>query len=198
MEKVFMLKACLLLAVGDVAAQTASPPSYERLLPQWLTGIIAVSGFLLLTFIGFLVKKVWCEESRRKNGVESVKGNDYVMSEPYDTRLDAIRNQMSVETEKENEYETNLGALRNRVSVETAKENEYETNLDALRNRVSVETAKENEYETNLDALRNRVSVETEKENECDPNLDALRTKDKKNGYDNLRMKNSVDKATPM
>uniref|UniRef100_A0A3P9K7H6 Uncharacterized protein n=1 Tax=Oryzias latipes TaxID=8090 RepID=A0A3P9K7H6_ORYLA len=37
----------------------------QRLLPQWLTGIIAVSGFLLLTFIAFVVKKVWCEKSSR-------------------------------------------------------------------------------------------------------------------------------------
>uniref|UniRef100_A0A8C7WTS9 Uncharacterized protein n=1 Tax=Oryzias sinensis TaxID=183150 RepID=A0A8C7WTS9_9TELE len=40
-----------------------SLPKYERLLPQWLTGLIAVSGFLLLTFIAFVVKKVWCEKS---------------------------------------------------------------------------------------------------------------------------------------
>uniref|UniRef100_A0A3B3UEY8 Uncharacterized protein n=1 Tax=Poecilia latipinna TaxID=48699 RepID=A0A3B3UEY8_9TELE len=36
----------------------------ERLLPQWLTGIVAVCSFLLLTFIAALVKKVWCESSR--------------------------------------------------------------------------------------------------------------------------------------
>uniref|UniRef100_A0A3B5QH18 Uncharacterized protein n=1 Tax=Xiphophorus maculatus TaxID=8083 RepID=A0A3B5QH18_XIPMA len=36
----------------------------ERLLPQWLTGIVAVCGFLILTFIAALVKKVWCESSR--------------------------------------------------------------------------------------------------------------------------------------
>uniref|UniRef100_A0A8C2WGL5 Uncharacterized protein n=1 Tax=Cyclopterus lumpus TaxID=8103 RepID=A0A8C2WGL5_CYCLU len=37
----------------------------ERLLPQWLTGIIAVAGFLFLTFVGLLVKKAWCEEPSR-------------------------------------------------------------------------------------------------------------------------------------
>uniref|UniRef100_A0A665VJ65 Uncharacterized protein n=1 Tax=Echeneis naucrates TaxID=173247 RepID=A0A665VJ65_ECHNA len=33
----------------------------ERVLPQWLTGIIAVVGFLFLAFVIFLVKKAWCE-----------------------------------------------------------------------------------------------------------------------------------------
>lgn len=37
----------------------------ERLLPQWLTGIIAVSIFLFLSFVVFLVKKAWCEEPSR-------------------------------------------------------------------------------------------------------------------------------------
>uniref|UniRef100_G3NFS0 Uncharacterized protein n=1 Tax=Gasterosteus aculeatus TaxID=69293 RepID=G3NFS0_GASAC len=41
----------------------------ERALPQWLTGIIAVSGFLFLAFVGFLVKKAWCEEPRRSCNV---------------------------------------------------------------------------------------------------------------------------------
>uniref|UniRef100_A0A3Q0RCU9 Uncharacterized protein n=1 Tax=Amphilophus citrinellus TaxID=61819 RepID=A0A3Q0RCU9_AMPCI len=43
----------LLLAVGAVTAQT-------RPLPQWLTGIIAISGFLFLAFVAILVKKAWC------------------------------------------------------------------------------------------------------------------------------------------
>lgn len=49
--------------VHDVcfAAQTQN----ERLLPQWLTGIIAVSIFLFLVFVGVLVNKAWCEESSR-------------------------------------------------------------------------------------------------------------------------------------
>uniref|UniRef100_A0A8D3DIE1 Uncharacterized protein n=1 Tax=Scophthalmus maximus TaxID=52904 RepID=A0A8D3DIE1_SCOMX len=40
----------------------------DRLLPQWLTGVIALSCFLFLTFVGVLVKKAWCGES--KNWIE--------------------------------------------------------------------------------------------------------------------------------
>uniref|UniRef100_H2LET5 Uncharacterized protein n=1 Tax=Oryzias latipes TaxID=8090 RepID=H2LET5_ORYLA len=47
----------------------------QRLLPQWLTGIIAVSGFLLLTFIAFVVKKVWCEKSSRSVRVHLYPGS---------------------------------------------------------------------------------------------------------------------------
>uniref|UniRef100_A0A3B4VEI2 PDZK1-interacting protein 1-like n=1 Tax=Seriola dumerili TaxID=41447 RepID=A0A3B4VEI2_SERDU len=54
--------SCLLLIAGAVTAQTGIN---ERLLPQWLTGIIAVAAFLFLTFVSFLVKKAWCEESSR-------------------------------------------------------------------------------------------------------------------------------------
>ncbi|MEQ2316706.1 hypothetical protein AMECASPLE_035343 [Ameca splendens] len=86
------LVSCLLLLVGAVTAQTGQPTHYERLLPQWLTGIIAVSGFLLLTFVGFLVKKVWCEESSGRNAsMESVRDNEYVESNPYVGNLDNIR-----------------------------------------------------------------------------------------------------------
>uniref|UniRef100_A0A7N9AYU2 PDZK1 interacting protein 1 n=1 Tax=Mastacembelus armatus TaxID=205130 RepID=A0A7N9AYU2_9TELE len=50
----------LLMMVGAVMAQTGKS---FRLLPQWLTGIIAVVAFLFLTFVSFLVKKAWCDES---------------------------------------------------------------------------------------------------------------------------------------
>lgn len=36
----------------------------ERALPQWLTGLIAVTGFLFLTFVAFLVNRAWCGKSR--------------------------------------------------------------------------------------------------------------------------------------
>uniref|UniRef100_A0A3B3BH92 Uncharacterized protein n=1 Tax=Oryzias melastigma TaxID=30732 RepID=A0A3B3BH92_ORYME len=57
MGPLLVLVSSLLLVVGLRAN--------ERLLPQWLTGIIAVSGFLLLAFIAFVVKKLWCEKSSR-------------------------------------------------------------------------------------------------------------------------------------
>ncbi|XP_023809842.1 PDZK1-interacting protein 1 isoform X2 [Oryzias latipes] len=113
------LVSSLLLVVGSVGAQTGLP-KYERLLPQWLTGIIAVSGFLLLTFIAFVVKKVWCEKSsRRRNSRDSETApavNHYDMSlrgvrgsktsgnvqETYDTVLDHNRRKSSTD---ENTYE---------------------------------------------------------------------------------------------
>ena len=57
----------------DAAAQhcvCAADPK-ERLLPQWLTGIIAVVIFLFLAFVTFLVNKAWCRSSSR-----SVTGSD--------------------------------------------------------------------------------------------------------------------------
>ncbi|KAM4547908.1 PDZK1-interacting protein 1 [Odontesthes bonariensis] len=119
MGKVSVLTSCLLLAAGDAVAQTARPNTSERLLPQWLTGIIAVSGFLLLTFVAFLVKKVWCEEpDRRRSSVESVRENEYVDRNPYDTRLDVMRKRESEESDKEkadgDTYETSLEALRSK------------------------------------------------------------------------------------
>uniref|UniRef100_A0A669CXC2 Uncharacterized protein n=1 Tax=Oreochromis niloticus TaxID=8128 RepID=A0A669CXC2_ORENI len=39
----------------------------ERALPQWLTGIIAVCGFLFLAFVVVLAKKAWCENPSRQN-----------------------------------------------------------------------------------------------------------------------------------
>uniref|UniRef100_A0A3B4G6L7 Uncharacterized protein n=1 Tax=Pundamilia nyererei TaxID=303518 RepID=A0A3B4G6L7_9CICH len=40
----------------------------ERALPQWLTGIIAVCGFLFLAFVVILAKKAWCENPSRSVG----------------------------------------------------------------------------------------------------------------------------------
>ncbi|XP_029284675.1 PDZK1-interacting protein 1 isoform X2 [Cottoperca gobio] len=85
--------SCLLLSVGAVTAQTAQSQMSERALPQWLTGIIAVSGFLFLSFVGFLVKKAWCEKHNRiKTTVESVRENDYVITDEntYETSLDMV------------------------------------------------------------------------------------------------------------
>uniref|UniRef100_A0A3Q2E3X5 Uncharacterized protein n=1 Tax=Cyprinodon variegatus TaxID=28743 RepID=A0A3Q2E3X5_CYPVA len=53
---------------------------FERALPQWLTGIVAVCGFLVLTFMAFLVKKVWCENPKAP-----------VRFNPYSTSLESIR-----------------------------------------------------------------------------------------------------------
>uniref|UniRef100_A0A3Q3FH55 Uncharacterized protein n=1 Tax=Labrus bergylta TaxID=56723 RepID=A0A3Q3FH55_9LABR len=70
----------------------------ERLLPQWLTGIIALVGFLFLTFVVFLMKKAWCDESgrsshelftclcRKKSSAEAVTEEN-----SYETSLDLVR-----------------------------------------------------------------------------------------------------------
>ncbi|XP_042272992.1 PDZK1-interacting protein 1 [Thunnus maccoyii] len=91
MGKLSAVICCLLLTVRAATAQTAQS---ERLLPQWLTGIIAVAGFLFLSFVGLLVKKAWCEEPRRREGdVELVNDNEFTMtnSVTYDTNLDVVR-----------------------------------------------------------------------------------------------------------
>lgn len=89
MENVCAVISCLLLTVGAATAQTVKPQ--ERPLPQWLTGIIAVVGFLFLSFVVFLMKKAWCDEPSRNKG--SVRVNSTVMTEenPYETSLDPIR-----------------------------------------------------------------------------------------------------------
>ncbi|XP_075901705.1 PDZK1-interacting protein 1 [Nelusetta ayraudi] len=39
----------------------------ERSLPQWLTGIIAVSAFLFLVFVSLLVNRLWCSSDRGRS-----------------------------------------------------------------------------------------------------------------------------------
>ncbi|KAM9762641.1 PDZK1-interacting protein 1 [Menidia menidia] len=122
MGKLSVLLSRLLL-LGGAMAQTALPGSGQRLLPQWLTGIIAVVCFLLLTFIAFLVKKVWCEDpSRRRGSAESVKENEYATRDPYDTQLEAMRKRGSTESDKG----------QNQVCWDT-----YDTGLDGPRNKDS-------------------------------------------------------------
>ncbi|XP_076583289.1 PDZK1-interacting protein 1 [Chaetodon auriga] len=95
MEKRRAVTSSLLLTVAAVSAQTAQTQISERLLPQWLTGIIAVSIFLFLAFVSFLVKKAWCEgPSRRRSTVEEPeRDHELVMTNgnPYSTTLDVVR-----------------------------------------------------------------------------------------------------------
>ncbi|KAM9358185.1 PDZK1-interacting protein 1 [Symphorus nematophorus] len=92
MEKLPAVTSCLFLAIAAVTAQTAQTVS-ERPLPQWLTGIIAVSAFLFLAFVSFLVKKAWCEEPSRKTPGESVRENESMVTDrnTYETTLDMVR-----------------------------------------------------------------------------------------------------------
>ncbi|XP_028258997.1 small integral membrane protein 24 [Parambassis ranga] len=108
MENLSALTSCLLLAVGVVMAQSALPQTSERLLPQWLTGLIAVSGFLFLAFVSFLVKKAWCEQSsRRRSSVEVAVSTTNQMD------LDPIRRKNSKESARDmsNTYETSVDVL---------------------------------------------------------------------------------------
>ncbi|XP_045898994.1 PDZK1-interacting protein 1 isoform X2 [Micropterus dolomieu] len=105
MAKLCAVISSLLLTVGVVAAQTDQTQISERLLPQWLTGIIAVSIFLFLSFVVFLVKKAWCEEpSRRKVSVVSDKDNDYAMTieNAYETNGNAYETSLDMVRSKEN------------------------------------------------------------------------------------------------
>ncbi|XP_070765739.1 PDZK1-interacting protein 1 [Enoplosus armatus] len=112
MGKLCAVISCLMLTVGAVAAQPAPTRAAERLLPQWLTGIIAVSAFLFLCFVCFLVKKAWCEgPSRRKATVESLRENDFVMTNNDDGT-----------------FENNAGTYKNGDGT-------YETTLDMVRSK---------------------------------------------------------------
>lgn len=89
-----LIFSCLLLVVGAVTAQSVQPEVKGRLLPQWLTGLIAVTGFLFLTFVAFLVKKAWCRETDRvRTSADTARENDYVITNgnTYDTTVDMVR-----------------------------------------------------------------------------------------------------------
>ncbi|XP_016518740.1 PDZK1-interacting protein 1 isoform X1 [Poecilia formosa] len=103
------LTSCVLVLVGAAAAQTDQAGQSERLLPQWLTGIVAVCSFLLLTFIAALVKKVWCESSSRSSSVDAA----FAETNPYESNLDGLRPRSSLESEK-GKYETRLDLARAR------------------------------------------------------------------------------------
>ncbi|XP_062869410.1 PDZK1-interacting protein 1 [Trichomycterus rosablanca] len=76
-----------LLLLGSVTAQEVDT---ERALPNWLTGIIAVAVFLFLVFAGFLINKVWCEDSSQEKKSE-VKSSEYTMTNGSNANLDAVR-----------------------------------------------------------------------------------------------------------
>ncbi|XP_030584038.1 PDZK1-interacting protein 1 isoform X2 [Archocentrus centrarchus] len=107
------LASCLLLAVGAVTAQTEPSHTNERPLPQWLTGIIAISGFLFLAFVAILVKKAWCEKPYRSS-IEEERENEFVNSNNYGTHLSAISKRNSADAVNENAYETSLDAFRSK------------------------------------------------------------------------------------
>ncbi|KAM7011932.1 PDZK1-interacting protein 1 [Tautogolabrus adspersus] len=133
MEKLGALISCLLMTVGAVTAQTVQPS--ERLLPQWLTGIIALVGFLFLTFVVFLVKKAWCGESgRRKSSAEAVTENDLVMTEEnvYETSLDLVRRKTEEESETENTYDITLDLVRNKDDMNAFNNHAFENTEDKV------------------------------------------------------------------
>ncbi|XP_013883630.1 PDZK1-interacting protein 1 [Austrofundulus limnaeus] len=197
MENRSVLILCLLLLIGAVMGQSAPPRSSERLMPQWLTGIIAVSSFLLIVFIGFVVKKMWCEKSSgMKQNQESMRSNVHEDGNVYDTNMDSLRrpNNRNPRKEHTNEscddiYDTNLDDLRMK-SNKSKKENIYETC--------------DTHNETSLEGIRPNYR-KTRKENiyeSCDDNyetsLDVLRNQSRKNVYDNKAMDHTENKSTSM
>ncbi|PWA26159.1 hypothetical protein CCH79_00020779, partial [Gambusia affinis] len=114
----------------------------ERLLPQWLTGIVAVCGFLILTFIAALVKKVWCESSSRSSNVDAA----FAEINPYENNLDGLSATFSLHPDPKEP--TRLGPVqvfyvglirpgsvcRPRSSLELEK-GQYETRLELSRAR---------------------------------------------------------------
>ncbi|XP_051231635.1 PDZK1-interacting protein 1 isoform X1 [Dicentrarchus labrax] len=180
MGKLCAVTSCLLLTVSAAAAQTAQP-QIERLLPQWLTGIIAVSAFLFLVFVTLLVKKAWCEKPSR-----SVRGKTNVSMNKKKTAVES-------ESDRENEFVVTNG-------------NTYETNLDTIRRKSTVESARENEfentYETTLEMTGRKSTVESTGENEFgntyETTLEMVRSKEDPNAFDNLAFGSADDKVTSM
>ncbi|KAG7514431.1 hypothetical protein JOB18_033666 [Solea senegalensis] len=124
MKKISALTSCLLLIIGAVTAQTAEPEVGGRPLPQWLTGLLALAGFLFLTFVAFLVKAAWCGDTNKlRTSVESATDNDYVINDTntYDTTLDEVR------SKDRSAYDTTLDAVRSK------DRSAYDTTLDAVR-----------------------------------------------------------------
>ncbi|KAF7650063.1 hypothetical protein LDENG_00131740 [Lucifuga dentata] len=100
MGRICAVISCVLLTVGAATAQTAQQQN-ERLLPQWLTGIIAVTVFLFLAFVAFLVNKAWCANSRSP-AVESEKDGAYGMTSNNATSNDAKTSSLDVVRSREN------------------------------------------------------------------------------------------------
>lgn len=48
----------------DLYLCTCLPDREQWVLKPWMTGIMAVTVFLFLVFVVFLVKKAWCGHSR--------------------------------------------------------------------------------------------------------------------------------------
>ncbi|XP_074523718.1 PDZK1-interacting protein 1 [Halichoeres trimaculatus] len=94
MEKLCAVISCLLLTVGASQAQKDPVKPLERPLPQWLMGIIAVAGFLFLTFVFFLAKKAWCDNPSSRTSTTEERVTDVVMAEEnaYETTLDLVGN----------------------------------------------------------------------------------------------------------
>ncbi|KAK0136226.1 T-cell acute lymphocytic leukemia protein 1 [Merluccius polli] len=62
--KLWCVLVCVMLLEGDVVQTQSDQGGQQRLLPQWLMGVLAVAGFLFLSFVGFLVNKAWCQNAR--------------------------------------------------------------------------------------------------------------------------------------
>ncbi|XP_053549990.1 PDZK1-interacting protein 1 [Bombina bombina] len=95
----------LLLSLGQGNAQEGQKPT-ARLLPQWLTGLIAVTVFLFLVLVAYVVNRFWERRSQdnmmsvieiKSDGIEEVVSNG--THESYRT-LDSVRS-----TEHEHAYE---------------------------------------------------------------------------------------------
>ncbi|KAF1385236.1 hypothetical protein PFLUV_G00105640 [Perca fluviatilis] len=125
MGKLCALISCVLLSVAAVMAQTAQTGTTERLLPQWLTGIIAVAGFLFLAFVILLVQKAWCDEPiTRKSAMESVRQDD-VDGNAYETSLDMVRRKSAAESVRQDDVDGNAYEVLDMVRSKDDK-NAYE------------------------------------------------------------------------
>ncbi|XP_078527700.1 PDZK1-interacting protein 1 [Lissotriton helveticus] len=100
----------LLCTSLELACGQQGTGAYVRTFPQWLTGIIAVSVFLFLVLIVFVINRIWCGKSQANElpvmSERKATGNDEVMSNGTEGRYSTIVQFRS--KEHENAYENEV------------------------------------------------------------------------------------------
>ncbi|XP_030063372.1 PDZK1-interacting protein 1 [Microcaecilia unicolor] len=95
---------CVLITLGSISCQQENVP-IQRRFPQWLTGLIAVSVFLFLVLVVFVVNRVWCED-KKKNEPIAVNKKDEVISNGTEGHYAGIDNFRS--PDHDNAYENRI------------------------------------------------------------------------------------------
>ncbi|XP_029474331.1 PDZK1-interacting protein 1 [Rhinatrema bivittatum] len=95
---------CIFTSLGSISCQHGTGYT-GRSFPQWATGLIAVSVFLFLVLVVFIVNRVWCEKKRERKpaGITANSAKDEVVvngTESQYSNIDSFRSR-----ENENAYD---------------------------------------------------------------------------------------------